>query len=69
MWSNRQEKQLTAHEAIKEWVQNRWEVDMMLQNLYVSQRGGFATIEGKVLAHKHRFKNKKARTNCDSEWV
>ena len=40
-----------------------------VKNLYVSQRGGFATIEGKVLAHKHRFKNKKARTNCDSEWV
>ena len=36
-----------------------WEVDMMFQNLYVPQHGGFFTIRGKVLAHKHRVKNKK----------
>ena len=41
----------------------------MLQNLYVPQGGGFAMIQGKGLAHKHRVKNEKARTSYDSEWV
>ena len=48
--------------TIKEWVQDWWVIDMMFRYLNVSQRTAFSTIQKKVLAHKHRDKNKITKT-------
>ena len=48
--------------TIKEWVQDWWVIDVMFGYLNVSQRTAFSTIQKKVLAHKHRDKNKVTKT-------
>ena len=55
---NWEDKPLPAHGTTKEWVENQWEVDMIVWHWNAAHHRDFSTIQEKILAYEHQAKNK-----------